>query len=250
MDVEVYTEAKVYSPEKILSPLAPYFPEAVRQTVDHEKNHSLADPELATKGGEFGYTAVLVKLPNGLVMASWVAWYQPWGDREPEDMMQIAEAPGRTQMSDQDILIYEQSRKEWIERLKEKQNTVSEENSLAILDIIPGKENENEDEYKKRAEITIKFGQKLEEMTQDGKLPPMDELIDEEFSVIYEKYKDLFNEAYSRAEDEFNWENTSNDEWVVPDNTEKENIKNPFGIIYIASFEDKQPEYAKLPLAV
>jgi hypothetical protein len=182
-------------------------------------------------------------------MASWVAWYQPWGEREPEDMMQIAEAPGRMQMSDQDIFVYEQAKKEWFFRLREKQNNVGEEDPIPILEIIPGHEDESEDEYKKRAEIVIKFGQKLEQMSEDGELPPIDRLIDEEFLLIYEKYRCLFEEAYRRAEHEFAQEQDGQEKEDLP-SEDPEKISSSHGNIYVAPINTKfeYKEYFLIPL--
>ncbi len=243
MDVEKYIQERIYNPEQILTPIAHFFPEEVAETINHEKNHAFSDPEKSTKGGEFGYSAVLIKLPNGLVMASWVAWYQPWGEREPEDMMEIAKAPGRSKMSDQDISIFNQAWNEWMVRLSEKQEEEGEENPISILEVIPGTEDENEDDYKIRAEIIIKFGQKLAEMSQKGELPPMDELIEKDFAEIYVKHKEEFDKAYDQAEKEF--EEEKNEEGSTDE-------ENGHGIIFVAAVSEQitVEDYQKLPLAV
>ena len=243
MDVEKYTQEKIFNPDQILSPVAEFFPQAVQETINHEKNHARSDPQKSTKGGEFGYSAVLVKLPNGLVMASWVAWYQPWGEREPEDMMEIAKAPGESKMSEQDKFIFNQAWHEWMARLSEKQEEVDEENPVSILEVIPSYEDENEDDYKARAEIIIKFGQKLAEMSEKGELPPMDELIGKDFAEIYEKYKDDFDRSYEIARKEFEEENNEN---------ESTDGENEYGIVFVAEVSEQitTEDYAELPLAV
>ena len=243
MDVEKYTQEKIFNPEQILSPIAQFFPQAVQETINHEKNHARSDPEKSTKGGEFGYSAVLVKLPNGLVMASWVAWYQPWGEREPEDMMEIAKAPGESKMSDQDKFVYNQAWHEWMARLSEKQESVDEENPISILEVIPSHEDENEDDYKARAEIIIKFGQKLTEMSEKGELPPIVELIGKDFAEIYVKHKEEFDKAYDQAGKEFEEEHNEGE------STDEEN---EYGIIYVTTVSEQitAEDYAELPLAV
>jgi len=245
-EIRIITQEKILDPGNLLKPLAQVFPKEVSETIKHENNHALADPERNTLGGEFGYSAMLVTLPNGLIIASWIAWYKPWGEREPDEMMQIAQGPGFLNMSEQDSFIYNQAKKEWVSRLKEKQK---EENPISILEIIPSKENEEEEEYKKRAQIILRFAEKLEEFSRKGILPPIDELTNEEFANLDKRYRNDFIKAYNEALKEIENSNLSSQNLKDKsgDNSSYVVIDKPEGTIFQKpQFDD----YSELPLAV
>lgn len=263
VEVETYTRSRIHNPSEILSPLVPDLPEAVKKTVNHEIAHANADPEKNYKGGEFGYSAVVFKISDTVIMASWVAWYQPWGERKPEDRMEMAKAPGWSEMSEQDLLVYQKAKSEWFIRLTEKQNDVSEENPISVLEIIPSKEDENEDEYDLRKRFIFEFAKKLDKAIADGILPPEEELIGLEFSQIHEKYQEEFIKAYNEVKKEIEKSTVEAVQEITSkiDNIEEDELeidadadnkdKSTGGTIYIAplSPDEYVPNHTKLPLA-
>ena len=134
--------------------------------------------------GEFGFR----------VGAGWiVAYYLILGDRTPEQLMKIAEGPGRGEMSDQDWRIYNNAFGEWLrEQQKDGFEKLSEE--------CEGSSNseENENEFSK-LELVRKFAGKLEELERDGRFPGRDELIYINFRALVENHWIALRWAYSEA---------------------------------------------------
>lgn len=140
----------------------------------HEKAHADADHE---GKGEFGF----------ILTSGWViAYYLIQGEREPETLMEIASAPGFSNMSTKDWKVYNQAWKDWLRKLSEEKNKKSEDISI--------------ENYTDLRELFAKLlSEKLDKYGDVNMLPRPDELLNYEFSDLWLKFGNLIYDAYQEV---------------------------------------------------
>lgn len=155
----------------------------------HEKAHANADPE---RRGEFGF----------IVTPGWVvAYYLIHGERTPEQLMEIASAPGKSQMSDQDWRVYTAA---WKDKLIELRENGYQEQERA------GQENMKENKDDKpfsldniKDELAGRLSGKLDDLGGKGEFPNLQEILDYEFSDLFKKHGAAIRKALEEVRREF-----------------------------------------------
>ena len=147
-------------------------PQISSSLYSHEKAHADADQE---RRGEFGF----------IVSSGWiVAYYLIQGERTPEQLMEIASAPGMSRMSEQDWNIYNSA---WRDLVKEVQEKKFEEESKP-------------QSYKNLRNLLIEsISKKLDRMTDEGKFPKLEQILDYEFVDLLRDFGGVIHTAYQEA---------------------------------------------------
>jgi len=135
----------------------------------HEKAHADADFE---SQGEFGY----------VISSGWVvAYYIIQGERNPKQLMEIASAPGFSNMSSKDWEVYNRAWRDWLNYLKEEEfKKIEQKDTL-------------------RETLVDKLGQKLEGLESGGRFPALQKLLGYEFKDLILEYGELLYQAYEEA---------------------------------------------------
>lgn len=142
---------------------------------DHEKAHASADPE---GHGEFGFFVT-----GGFI----VAYYLIKGERTPEQLMEIASAPGFAEMSSKDWEIYKNAWRKWLkEAEEERREKVYEEEGIAGL---------------KRKLIKTLSGN-LDGYIKRDEFPTLPEILDSDFTELVKENGSLIRQAYEDAIEE------------------------------------------------
>lgn len=145
----------------------------------HEKAHADADTE---RRGEFGF----------YVTGGWiVAYYLIKGERDPEQLMQIASAPGFSRMSQQDWRVYNNAWRDLLNRVKERKS----------------KDEENEDSQESgnagysdlRDRLIDLLAGKLDGLVETGEFPKLEDLLESEFTNMVFEYGQWIYRAYNEA---------------------------------------------------
>lgn len=145
----------------------------------HEKAHANADQE---RKGEFGF----------YVTGGWiVAYYLIKGERTPEQLMEIASAPGFSRMSHQDWNVYKNAWKELLNQVPKKETPEDE---------VPKEDYSDKDELKRI--LIEKLSKNLDESSERGDFPKLKDLLELEFTDLISEYGMLIYEAYRQAIDE------------------------------------------------
>jgi len=153
----------------------------------HEISHWFLDDQRETQGGEFGIDAVL-EFTDGVIIASYIAYYLPSGDRTPEELMKMASAPGFTEMSDQDRNVYDRAYRQWVdlmreERLKSELGDESPKKDelttpfVNSLIVVPRKDGEEDDDYVKRVQMVQDLGRIIDNLSSRGEISPCSEIL-------------------------------------------------------------------------
>lgn len=177
-------------------------PEVARTTWDHELDHFFADPKKG-RGGEFGYVIEL-KITGRLMFASFIAYYRPWGERDPEDLMSIAKAPGFSEMSSQDEYVYNYAWRSWKAKMHEEKQKADElpgekKGKVHPLIAIPKRGDEDEEEYWDKVKLVKMFAEKLNKLEVEGKIPGIESLLSRDFSEIKKSSWNEVKRAYDEA---------------------------------------------------
>jgi len=140
----------------------------------HEKAHADADDE---GRGEFGF----------IISGGWViAYYLVHGDRDPEQMMKIASAPGFSQMSNKDWDVYKRAWHAWKNKLTQEKFDKKDDNHL--------------DSYKNLREYLVGLiSEKLDHDISVGNLPELQKILGMEFEDLIGRFGQLIYQAYSEA---------------------------------------------------
>ena len=153
--------------------------QAASELYSHEKAHADADAE---RKGEFGF----------YVTGGWiVAYYLIKGERDPEQLMRIASAPGFSRMSQQDWKIYNTAWSDLLNQVKEKR-VRNEENE----------DNQNNEEMGYdglRNKLIDLLAGKLDGLAEKGQFPKLEDLLKYEFTDMVSKYGSWIYRAYNEA---------------------------------------------------
>jgi len=160
---------------------------------EHELAHYFNDPE---KSGEFGYDMQIILTESG-ILTSWIAYYMPFGERTPEEMMAIAEAP--KDMSEQDKYVYKLSYAQWQENLKQKRSAAAANQNissdpgweapyLSAADVVPCKDDETEEQYEERLALILGLSQAVDQLVEEGEIPPMSKITPDNILEFMENY--------------------------------------------------------------
>ena len=144
----------------------------------HEKAHADADVE---GRGEFGF----------VMTSGWViAYYIINGERDPQELMKIASAPGFSNMSSKDWEIYNRAWKDWLRQLaEEKYQRKMEDKPDAYSEL--------------RNYLTRLLAEKLDKYSEEGRFPKLENLLAYEYSELWQKFGNLLNQAYKEVSVEF-----------------------------------------------
>ncbi|KKQ97439.1 MAG: hypothetical protein UT24_C0008G0051 [Candidatus Woesebacteria bacterium GW2011_GWB1_39_12] len=144
----------------------------------HEKAHADADVEGC---GEFGFA----------VTSGWViAYYIINGERDPQELMKIASAPGFSNMSSKDWEVYNRAWKDWLRHVaEEKYQRKMEGKPEAYSEL--------------RSYLTKLLTEKLDKYSEEGRFPKLEELFEHEYSELWQKFGNLLYQAYKEVSVEF-----------------------------------------------
>lgn len=158
--------------------------EAMRHLFDHEYyGHYMND---AKRQGEFGL----------IITSGWVvAYYMIIGEREPEELMDIAAGPGMGKMSRQDWSIYNKAWGDLLQKLQEEEFELKEkgpvkEGELDDVGVDP-------DDLKIRVIDAIK--EKLDLYAQEGNFPRLSDLYNTNLSDFFREHGKLIGHAFDEA---------------------------------------------------
>lgn len=143
---------------------------------DHEKAHASADRE---GYGEFGFFVT-----GGFI----VAYYLIKGERTPEQLMEIASAPGYAEMSNKDWEIYKNAWKRWLNEAEEEKREKVYEEKDGLTDL------------KRRLIKTL--SEKLNGHIKKDELPALPEILDKDFSELAKENGSLIYQAFNEAIEE------------------------------------------------
>lgn len=140
---------------------------------DHEGKHVFAD---SMKNGELGF----------VITPGWiVAYYLIHGERTPLERMQIASAPGFSEMSQQDWNIYNSAYREWLIEVKEERYSNSRVEETSYSEV--------------KSQMVSIMTQKMNEFSRDGNFPSLENVVDQSIQEIFEKYGALIYHAFQHA---------------------------------------------------
>ena len=173
----------------------------------HEAAHANADEE---RRGYFGFR----------VTAGWIiAYYMIIGERTPQQMMEIASAPGFSDMSEQDWKIYNEA---WVDHLRDLRLASLEErwknsngDNLELNPLVPNQEREEKKleppsfidfsrlsekdpingSYSK-GELVEMLADRLDGYELDGWTPSVKELLGNKFGDFWRVYGETIDDAY------------------------------------------------------
>jgi hypothetical protein len=194
--------------------------ESVKRTWEHEQAHKASDPEGNSKGGEYGYT-VDIEVNDYFIIASYVAYYSIFGEREPEDLVAIAEGPGFGEMSEQDWKVREHAWRQWVENIEEEKRKASinkngseqdNENSpkIPLLVAIPRQDGEDDEKYSNKVDLVQEFAKRLEDLSDEVRIPSVSEIMQkgivnlekEDYEEIRRAYYEALETVSRKKEDE------------------------------------------------
>ncbi len=170
--------------------------------------------------------------------------------------MKIAKAPHNP--SEQDNDIYKKAFQAWGDMMREERfKALSFENEsgnsedrdsleapkIPSLIAIPRKDDEEENEYDKRARLIEKFGRMIDELIIEGEIPPLSVILKSNVSEFLDCYQKELNWAYDEARRQLEVQPLEDE--LVDEGENEEDVQNSTSPInvYISPLE-----YAELPL--